>query len=111
MIQRKRTFGPHQGYAISIPFGPTVEYVLDDHLALAGLGEGELAAVVGPAGARGPLLAIDVSPPAMPHEAWSGLLGMVNLRPDALLRWRELHLALSLDGARLVLDASGSRHE
>jgi len=36
---------------------------------------------------------------------------MVNLRPDALLRWRELHLALALDGARLVLDVSGSRLE
>lgn len=111
LIQRKRTFGPYQGHAIAIPFGPTIEYVLEDHLALAGLGEGELAAVAGPAGARGPLLAIDVSPPAMSHASWSGLLGMVNLRPDALLRWRELHLALALDGARLVLDVSGSRLE
>lgn len=110
MIQRKRTFGPFQGYAISIPFGgPTIEYVLDDRLALAGLGDGVLAAVAGPAAAAGPLLAIDATPPAMPRESWRGLAGLVNISPDALLGWQALRLSLSLDGSRLVLDAAGQR--
>jgi hypothetical protein len=111
LIQRKRTFGPYQGYSLAIPFGgPTLEYVLDDQRALAGLGEGMLAAALGQgAGAPGPLFAIDVSPPAMPREAWAGLLGWVNQRPDALLAWRELHLAVAVEGTRLVIDASGRR--
>jgi hypothetical protein len=112
MIERKRTFGPYQGYSISIPFGgPTLEYVLDDRRALAGLGEGVLAAAVGqgpPQGPPGPILAIDVSPPAMPLEAWAALFEMLDLRPPALLAsWRELRLAVFIEGTRLVLDASG----
>jgi hypothetical protein len=111
LIQRKRAFGPYQGYSLSIPFGgPTVEYVLDDRRALAGLGEGVLAAVVGQGpGAPGPIFAIDVLPPAMSRAAWAGLFAWVSQRPDALLAWRELHLAIAIDGTRLVLDASGRR--
>lgn len=111
LIQRRRTFGPYQGYSISIPFGgPTVDYVLDDQRALAGLGDGVLAGVVGQGpGAPGPLLAIDLSPPAMSREAWAGLLRWVGRRPDALLSWSELHLAIAVDGTHLVLDASGRR--
>lgn len=122
LIQRRRTFGPYQGHAISIPFGPTVEYVLDDQRALAGLGEGVLAAIVGGAavvgggggggqgsGAPGPLLAIDVAPPALPREAWAGLLAQIGLPAGPLLAWRALHLAVAIDGTRLVIDASGRR--
>jgi hypothetical protein len=111
LIQRKRTFGPYQGYALSIPFGgPTIEYVLEDRRALAGLGEGVLAEVVGQgSGAPGPILAVDVAPPAMSREAWAGLLRWIDRRPDALLAWSELHLALGVDGAELVLDVSGRR--
>jgi hypothetical protein len=110
LIQRRRTFGPYQGYALSIPFGPTVEYVLDDQRALAGLGEGVLAAVVGQGpGAPGPLFALDVAPPAMPREAWAGLLAQVGLTVGPLLAWRELHLAAAIDGTRLVIDAAGRR--
>jgi hypothetical protein len=111
LIERKRTFGPYQGRVLSIPFGgPTIEYVLDDQRAIAGLGEGVLAAAVGQGpGAPGPILAIDVAPPAMSREAWAGLLGMVGLSPDPLLAWRELHLAIAVAGDQLVLDASGRR--
>ncbi len=111
LIQRRRTFGPYQGYSLSIPFGgPTVEWVLDDQRALAGLGEGMLAAVVGQGpGAPGPLFALDASPPAMSREAWAGLFEWVGRSPDALLAWRELHLAIAVEGTRLVLDASGRR--
>jgi len=111
LIERKRTFGPYQGRVISIPFGgPTVEYVLDDQRALAALGEGVLAAAVGAGpGGPGPIFAIDVTPPAMSREAWAGLLGFVGLSPDALLAWRELHVAITVEGDRLVLAASGRR--
>lgn len=115
LIQRKRTFGPYQGYSLSIPFGgPTIDYVLDDRRALAGLGAGVLAAAVGSAGAQGqgapaPILAIDVTPSAMSREAWTGLFRQLGRRPDALLAWRELHLAIVVDGTRLVLDAWGRR--
>jgi len=112
LIERKRTFGPYQGRSLAIPFGgPTIDYVLDDQRALVGIGEGVLAGVVGqpgaPAAPPAPLLAIDAAPPAMPREAWAGLLQLVGLRADWLLAWHELHLAIALDGAQLVIDASG----
>lgn len=109
LLQRKRTFGPYQGHVLSVPLGPSIEYVLEDRLALVGVGDGELAAIATPPGTGGPLFALDAAPPAMPPAAWRGLLGLVNLGPDALLRWRELHLGLALDGARLVLEVSGVR--
>lgn len=113
LLERKRTFGAHRGHSLSLPFGgPTIDYVLEDTRALAGLGDGALAAIVGapiPGAAPVPLFSLDVAPSAMPREAWSGLFSLVSLRPDVLLRWRELHVSLSLQRERLVLEASGVR--
>lgn len=114
-MEKKRTFGPYAGKTLSVPFGPTVDYVLTDSVALAGMGDGVLASVVGkgPA-ASGPLVAIDVAPPVLAKEVWIRALDILNA-PQAtwlaehLVRWRDGHVALSLDGTRLVLEASGNR--
>jgi len=114
-MEKKRTFGPYAGKTLSVPFGPTVDYVLTDTVALAGMGDGVLASVVGkgPA-ATGPLVAIDVAPPVLAKEVWIKGLEILNA-PQAswlaehLVRWRDGHVALSLDGTRLVLEASGNR--
>jgi hypothetical protein len=74
-----------------------------------------LASVVGrgPA-ASGPLVAIDVAPPVLAKEVWLKGLEILDAPQAAwiaehLVRWRDGHVALSLDGTRLVLEASGNR--
>jgi hypothetical protein len=113
-FESKRTYGPHAGRSLSIPFGPTLDYVLTDSLALAGMGEGLLARAAGngPA-ASGPILAIDLVPPGLSRDAWVFLLRMTRIGgseriADRLLRWRDGHVALTVEGTRLVLQAAGT---
>jgi len=113
-LESTRRFGPYEGRSLSIPFGPTVDYVLTDTMALAGVGEGMLARVVG----RGPghgtpaLLAIDLAPARLSAEAWTYLFSAAHLPGHAVERlqaWRALHFGIRLEGSRLVIEASGDR--
>lgn len=116
-LESRRTFGPHQGKQLSIPFGPKLDYVLTDQLALAGMGPSLLAQVVGSGKvAPGPIAALDVAPQAWSQDAWRSVLRLAG--NDALfgdrflkllMRWREGHFALALDGTRVVLTANGTR--
>ncbi len=115
LLERKRAFGPHRGAALAVPMVATVEYVLTEGIALAGVGEGLLGAVVGDGAlVRGPLLALDVAPPALSASTWRFLLDAAGLPADdrmtaRLLRWREGHVAVTVEGSALVLRASGIR--
>jgi hypothetical protein len=114
-LERNRTFGPHKGHSIAVPFVATLDYVLTDNLALAGVGDGLLAKVVG-AGKTvpGPIAAIDILPPAMSPEAWKTVLGVIDRRNaepvvERLMRWREGHIAVTIEGASLLVAATGVR--
>jgi hypothetical protein len=128
-LSSARTFGAYKGVSISIPFSVTIEYVLDPRLAIAALGEGLLARLVAP-GAPGqgapppppPMLALDLAPPAMSAEAWAAVLqalaeqslagspGPATRRAvSGLLRWRDIHLAVTADAAELAFTASADR--
>ncbi|MBA3820657.1 MAG: hypothetical protein H0X17_17325 [Deltaproteobacteria bacterium] len=114
-LERKRQFGPHAGRTLTIPMFLTIDYVLTDALALAAVGDGLLTAIVGTGGgAPGPVFAVDVQPLGLTAEAWTGLLELAGVRNakrvvERLLRWRAAHLALTVDGTRLVLTAAGTR--
>jgi hypothetical protein len=128
-LERARTFGTYKGFAIDIPFSVTVEYVLDHKLALAALGEGLLARLVAPgapgtpgASAPPPIFALDVAPPAMSAGAWETLVHLLAEQTRAgspgpvtkrfvehLLRWRDAHLAVTVQPTELVFTASGNR--
>jgi len=137
-LERARTFGPYQGFSISIPFSVTVEYVVAHGLALAALGDGLLARIVAPVtqaapgAARPPALAsLDVAPPAMSARAWAAVLHAIAAREisslpgaaiersvvdraveravDRLARWRALHLAVTAEPGEIVLGLSGDR--
>ncbi|HEU4730433.1 MAG TPA: hypothetical protein VFT22_21190, partial [Kofleriaceae bacterium] len=72
-LESSRTIAGHKGAVIDIPFGVTVEYVLEQHLALAALGEGIVARLLAPGPARAsapPVFALDLAPPAMSAAAW-----------------------------------------
>ncbi|MBS1122956.1 MAG: hypothetical protein H6Q90_5184 [Deltaproteobacteria bacterium] len=118
-FESSRTYGPHAGRSLSIPFGPTLDYVLTDSLALAGMGEGLLARAVGKgsgvagAPARSTVMALDLMPPGLSRDAWVFLLRAARIPgsdklADRLLRWRDGHLVLTVEGTHLVFQASGN---
>ncbi len=115
VLERKRQFGPYAGRALAIPMFMTIDYVLTDAVAFAAVGDGMLASVVGKGGTvPGPVVALAVQPLGLTREAWIGLLDLLDVpHPDRvadhLLRWREARLAVTVDGARLVVAASGTR--
>lgn len=114
-LESSRRFGAYEGKHLAIPFGPEVDYVLTDHVALAGIGDGVLARVVGTGAPQpGPVLAIDVHPGALPVATWAALFELGELPratwlAERLAAWRAGHLAIRIDGSRLVLEARGER--
>ncbi|HZJ67507.1 MAG TPA: hypothetical protein VFD36_28570, partial [Kofleriaceae bacterium] len=126
-VERSRTFGGHRGHSIAIPFSVTIDCVLEPTLAIAALGDGLLARVVAPGAPHAaPIAALDLEPPALSAAAWETLLralveqdlsapsGGVSGRAikrvvEHLLRWREIHLAVTTESTALVLSVSGQR--
>jgi hypothetical protein len=126
-LSRARTFGAYHGVSISIPFSVTIEYVLDPRWVIAALGEGLLAKLVTPGPPGGgagapPLIALDVVPPAMSAEAWGVALHMLAEQSfsgspgpatrawvERLMRWRDVHLAVTAEATALVVTASANR--
>lgn len=115
LIERSRTFGPHKGHSLAVPFVASIDYVLTDTLALGAVGDGLLARVVGTgATVRGPIAAVDVAPPALSADTWKTVISALDIgRADRiverLLRWHDGHASLSVQGTSLVLSASGNR--
>jgi len=117
MLERDRAFGPYKGKHLAIPFGPPAfDYVVTDQVVLAAMGDDVLAHVIaGPAPAAAPpVFAIDLAPPGLPASTWEDLFSALGLRhPKALAAalevWRDLHLAVTVQGQSLVLSATGDR--
>jgi hypothetical protein len=114
-LERSRTYGPYAGHALSIPFVASVDYVLTDKLALAGMGDGLLAKLVGSgATVPGPLAAVDVIPGALSAESWRTVLEAIGLHRtsrivDRMMAWKDGHLRLEVEGGALVFTAAGTR--
>ena len=116
-LERARTFGRYAGRTLSIPFGPSIDYVLTDQLGMVAMGEGVLAQIAGsgaPGAAGAPQLAVavDVSPRGLTEESWRFLFDLIGLPPRAVAhlgKWRDAHLRVTIEGARLVLEATGNR--
>ena len=115
-LKSERSFGPYRGTHVSIPFVASLDYVLDDHLALAALGDGLLDQLVaGTPSKAPPLVAIDVRPPGLPERTWQFLFGELSdkrageIIASQLTKWHDAHISVSIDQDALVLDASGNR--
>jgi hypothetical protein len=114
-LESTKRFGPWEGRHLSIPLGPTVDYILTDRVAMIAMGDGLLEHAVGNgAGAGGPLIALDVVPSAMPAAAWAWLFGKAGLGnprwlAEQLSRWQSGHITLAVDGRRLILEVHGKR--
>jgi hypothetical protein len=113
-LEKDKKFGTHAGHRVAVPFVATFDYVLEDNLAIAAMGDGVLDKVVAASAPAGPpvLFSVDVAPAKLSAKAWEWLLGHLG-GPDGkvfverLQRWRDGHLALAIDGDALVLDAAG----
>ncbi|HEY5937546.1 MAG TPA: hypothetical protein VIU61_23025 [Kofleriaceae bacterium] len=115
-FEDKKQFGPYAGRHLSIPMVPDVDYVLTDSIALAAIGDGILARLVGTGkpGAAAPIVAVDVLPAGLSTAAWTSLFELADIPgarriPEALSHWRDIHLGATLEGTRLVVEASGNR--
>jgi hypothetical protein len=113
-LESNRRFGALDGHNLSVPWGPKIDYILTDHLAMAGVGNGLLERVVTGGVQPGPVLALDIAPPALKPRAWEWLydkLGVPNARwaTDQLLHWHDGHIVVRIDGNQLILDAFGDR--
>jgi hypothetical protein len=116
-LESSRKYGAHAGRQLSIPFGPTVDYVLTDRLVLAGVGDGLLARAVGaPGGQPGssPVFALDLAPAGLTTGAWEFLLRTARFPfsrrvAERLQSWRAAHLSIKVDQTRLVFEANGTR--
>ena len=114
-FESDRAFGAYRGHRVSVPFVATFDYVLDDRVALAALGDGVLDRIAaGATPAPPPLLALDVRPPGLSPMAWQWLLAQARVPDrkrvvDRLMGLAEGHLAVTLDRDALVIEASGNR--
>jgi hypothetical protein len=114
-FESSRTFGAYKGKHISVPFIGSGDYVLEDKLAIAAMGDG-LLAKIGSGAAQGqpPVLAIDLRPPGLPVGVWAFLLAQIDApNPERfaqrLMTWSDLHLGAQLDRGSLVIEAAGTR--
>lgn len=122
-VERARTFGAHRGASIAIPFSVTVEYVLEPTLAIAALGDGLLARLVGPARATPPpIFALDLEPAVLSAAAWEAVLHVladqqlsgtpgpaIKRAVELLLRLRDAHVTVTAEPDAVVLTVSGNR--
>jgi hypothetical protein len=118
-LESDRTFGGVAGHTVAIPMVARFDYVLNDHLAALGMGDGQLDRVFSTGGAAGdpPLFALDITPPTLPPATWATLIkyalqvGAESAKDVAerLSHWRHAHVAIAIDGSALAVEASGDR--
>jgi hypothetical protein len=115
-FERGRQFGAYNGKHLSVPFVATADYVLDDRVFLAAMGDGVLErAASGAAPAQPPPpFAIDVVPSGLPAATWQELAELARLPSpkriaERLQAWADLHLGAHLDHDALVIEARGNR--
>ncbi|NVB84188.1 MAG: hypothetical protein HOV81_37780 [Kofleriaceae bacterium] len=115
-FEKSRTYGAYQGKHLSVPFVATADYVLDDRVFLAAMGDGLLQQIgTGtPAPGTPPVLAIDLIPSGLPVDIWQWLFQQVDMpSPKRLAQrlqsWADLHLGARIDGSMLLVDAVGTR--
>lgn len=120
MFEKKQKYGPLDGKRFSSPMFPAVDYILDDTVAMAAVGDGVLASVVGDGKTVAPsvLAALDIRPHQLDDQAWNLILEQVfgvareGARAEAIRkikRWKRGTFELTLDGDYLQLHARGER--
>lgn len=114
-FESSRTFGQYKGKRVSVPFVGKGDYVLNDQIVIASMGDGVLEKIgTGAAPASAPIMAIDLRPPGLSAGVWQFLFEQLDVNnpkraAQRLLLWSELHVGARLEGSTLVIDAHGNR--
>ncbi|HEY5926374.1 MAG TPA: hypothetical protein VIV11_32030 [Kofleriaceae bacterium] len=114
-FEKTRQFGAYKGKHLSVPFVATADYVLDDRVFIAAMGDGQLQrAATGAPAAPPPAFAIDLLPPGLSVGVWTWLFTEADLpNPKRLAQrlqtWNDIHFSAQIDRERLVIDAQGNR--
>lgn len=115
MFESSKTFGIYKGKHISVPFVAKADYVLDDTIGIASMGDGLLAKIgTGAPAGPPPLVSLDLRPPGLSAGVWTWILTQLDApEPERfaqrLLTWQNIHLGARLDGSSLVIEAAGNR--
>jgi hypothetical protein len=108
-----KTFGAYRGHHVSIPFVAKLDYVFDEHVAIAAMGDGVMDRVAAGPGGNVPVFALALMPDGMPKDSWIWLLDQVGAPSpkrlvERLASWREAHVSATLDGTSLVVEVAGT---
>lgn len=115
-FERSRTFGMYKGKHVSVPFVGAGDYVLDDRIAIAAMGDGLLAKIGtgSPSAELPPIVSIDLRPPGMSAGVWEWIFAQLDAPnprriAERLLTWSDLHVGARIAGERVLVEASGNR--
>jgi hypothetical protein len=113
-LESRRKYGPIDGVRLDAKIFPAVDYAITKDRALAGMGDGFLARLIGDGGVTpGVLAAIELRPFALDERTWSETLRQLGARGDTraarLRRWKLGAVSLTLTGDLLHLAARGER--
>lgn len=111
-LEKDRTWNGVKGHHLGIPFGPAVDYVLDDKRAVVAMGDGVMDKVWANDKPMPRLAYLDLEPGGLPHDTWKKLFELAGLPRRALAMfeaWHDGHISVRLDGKALVFEASGNR--
>jgi hypothetical protein len=115
-LEKDRTFGQYKGKHLSVPFVATVDYVLNDNLFIAAMGDGMLARLGtgAPASGAPPIASVDVLPAGLKPDVWQWLFEQIDAPSpprlaQRLQNWQSLHVGARLDGTSLLIEAAGTR--
>lgn len=113
-LEKDRQFGIYKGKHLSVPFVATVDYVLDDKLFIAAMGDGVLAKVATGTPAPAPIATVDVVPSGLPVDTWTWLFEQIHTPnpkrfAQRLQSWQQLHVGARHDGNALFIEAAGAR--
>ncbi len=113
-LEKDRQFGIYKGKHLSVPFVATVDYVLNDKLFIAAMGDGVLTKIGTGAPERSDIGSVDVIPSGLPVDTWAWLLEQVRAPnpkrfAQRLQSWQQLHVGARHDGNALLIEAVGTR--
>ncbi len=114
-FEKSRTFGMYKGKHVSVPFVGSGDYVLEESLMLAAMGDGVLAQVgAGTPSPTSVVMAVDVRPAGLSAGVWQWIFEQIDAPnpkrfAQRLLTWNDLHAGARIVGSDLLIEASGTR--
>lgn len=116
LVESDRRYGAIAGKRVSIPFVLSLDYVLNDKLALLAMGDGLMdKLVMGAPAANPPVFSLDLIIPKLSPAAWKWLVRaatndwFANHATEHLYHWHDGHIRVTIEGDSLVIDAAGNR--